>query len=254
MLERLIVYLVTALAVAGCVTQDRIGFQPASGQSNLIRDGKPAISSVKANSAVMLARPRSDVPQGERVGFVLAFQNRSNEPVDFRVSDVEVIQKFPDRPEQPIKVLTFDQLQSEERARQVARAVVVGLAAGANAAAASQAGYYQSRSTIYTPRGTYVATTTGYSPAAAAIAASNAAAQNAHMMGNALAEGQANLARLENEYIKDHTALPGEWYGGTLGIEPPIFNSPEETKNYVLRLRVGAEVHSFEISQTPIKN
>jgi len=101
-----------------------------------------------------------------------------------------------------LKVITYEELVSEERTRQVAAAVLDGLAAGANAAAASRAGYYSHNTTVYTPRGTYTATTTGYSPAAAAIAQSNATAQNEAMIGATIERGQQNLAMLEQAVMK----------------------------------------------------
>ena len=98
-------------------------------------------------------------------------QNRGKAPQNFTVSEIQVEQSFgAGTTGQPLEVLTFEKLQQEEKTRQVVSAILVGVAAGANAAAASQAGYYRSNSTIYTPRGTYIATTTGDSTAAAAIA------------------------------------------------------------------------------------
>jgi hypothetical protein len=54
-----------------------------------------------------------------------------------------------------------------------------------------------------TPRGTYQVHTTGYSPAAAAIAQSNANVQNAEMISATIERGQANMAMLERAVIKD---------------------------------------------------
>lgn len=238
-----------SLLAAGCVS-DRVRFNTGPGQTALIRDGKPTVSSVGKQSVVLLSRTGRDIPAGQRVGFVVAIQNRGSAPLDFTVAEVQVEQTFgPGSTSQPLEVLTFEKLQQEERTRQVVSALLVGVAAGANAAAASQAGYYRSNSTIYTPRGTYIATTTGYSPAAAAIASANASAQNAAMIDSTIAQGQANMAKLENEYIKDHTLLPGEWYGGTVGIAPPAGDGKQ--KSYQIRLRVGSDIHVFDAVQEP---
>ena len=59
-------------------------------------------------------------------------------------------------------------------------------------------------------------------PAAAAIAQSNANAQNAEMISATIERGQANMAMLERAVIKDNTLLPGEWYGGQLHIAPLV--------------------------------
>ena len=80
-----------------------------------------------------------------------------------------------------LQVLTCEQLVSEEKTRQTLAAIGVGLAAAGNAMSASQAAYYNANSTVFTPRGTYQVHTTGYSPAAATIAQSNANVQNAEI-------------------------------------------------------------------------
>jgi integrase len=96
-----------------------------------------------------------------------------------------------------LKVITYEELVSEERTRQVFAALGVGLAAAGNSISASQAGRYNSSSTVYTPRGAYQVDTTGYSPTAAAIAQSNANAENAAMIGATIERGQQNMAALE---------------------------------------------------------
>jgi hypothetical protein len=246
---KMVYAVLVAATAAGCVS-DRVRFSAGPGQTALVRDGKPAVSSVGKESVVLLSRTGRDIPAGQRVGFVVAMQNRGKAPQNFTVSEIQVEQSFgPGTTGQQLEVLTFEKLQQEEKTRQVVSAILVGVAAGANAAAASQAGYYRSNSTIYTPRGTYIATTAGYSPAAAAIASANASAQNAAMIESSIAQGQENMARLENEYIKDHTLLPGEWYGGTVGIAPPAGDAKQKT--YQIRVRVGADVHVFDAVQEP---
>jgi hypothetical protein len=244
---RFILAAAIATLASGCVSE-RIRFTAGPSQTALVRDGKPAISSVGKDSVVLLSRSGRDVPAGQRVGFVVAMQNRGKAPLNFVVSEIQVEQSFgKDSTSQPLEVLTFEKLQQEEKTRQVVSALLVGVAAGANAAAASQAGYYRANTTLHTPRGTYIATTTGYSPTAAAIASSNAAAQNSAMIDASIAQGQANMARLENEYIKDHTLLPGEWYGGLVGIAPPVGDAKQKT--YQIRVRVGGDVHVFDAVQ-----
>src|SRR5262245_49541517 len=89
-----------------------------------------------------------------------------------------------------LKVITYEELTQEERNDQVASALLVGVAAAGNAMSASQAGYYNS-TTVYGPRGAYTVNTTGYSPAAAGLAQSNAAAQNDAMISATIAQGRA---------------------------------------------------------------
>lgn len=69
------------------------------------------------------------------------------------------------------------------------------------------------------------------------------------MIEPSIAQGQANMARLEQDYIKDHTLLPGEWYGGTVGIAPPAGDARQKT--YQIRVRVGSDVHVFDAVQEP---
>ncbi|WP_156640167.1 hypothetical protein [Bosea sp. PAMC 26642] len=217
------------------------------------RDGRPAVSSIGKDSIVLLSAGR-EIRSGQRVGFVVAIQSRSKAPVNFNVSEIEVMQSFGEGTNsQPLEVLTYEKLQQEERTRQVVSALLVGVAAGANAAAASRAGYYQSSTTIHTPRGTLQATTSGYSPGLAAIASSNAAAQNAQMIDSAVAQGQANMARLEAEYVKDHTLLPSEWYGGSVAIAPPAGDAAAKPKSYQILIKVGTDVHTFDAVQEQTK-
>ena len=148
-----------------------------------------------------------------------------------------------------MKVITYEQLVQEERNRQIMSAVVVGLAAGANAASAANAGRYSSNSTVYTPRGTYQVHTTGYSPTVAAIAQSNAAAQNEAMIASTIERGRQNLAALEGGVIKDNTLLPGEWYGGQLHLQPLLSESAGTQKTYTISLVIGSDRHDIDIVQ-----
>jgi hypothetical protein len=163
-----------------------------------------------------------------------------------RVGDIQATQSINGEVAQ-LKVITYEELAQEERNRQIASAILVGLAAGANAAAASQAGYYHSTSTVVGPRGVATVNTTGYSPTAAAIAQSNAAVQNEAMISATIEQGQANLANLERSVMKDNTLLPGEWYGGQLHLQPLAQSS--EAKSYKIILMVGADRHDIEIEQ-----
>jgi hypothetical protein len=97
------------------------------------------------------------------------------------------------------------------------------------------------------PRGVATVNTTGYSPTAAAIAQSNASAQNEAMISATIERGQANLVNLERSVMKDNTLLPGEWYGGQLHLQP--LAQSVDTKSYKIVLTVGADRHEIEIMQ-----
>jgi len=132
-------------------------------------------------------------------------------------------------------------LVQEEKNRQVAAAIFTGLAAGANAYGASQAGH----GSYTTPSGR---TGTFYSPTAAAIAQGNAAAQNEAMVAATVETGQRNMAMLEQAVIKDNTLIPGEWYGGQLHLAPPT-DQGGGPKTYTIILTIGTERHVINVSQ-----
>ena len=243
---RNLVAVLAALLCASCVTAEQVAFQPSAGQQAMIRDGNPGIVSTKKNS-IVIARPASRQFQiGGRPVFVIGIFNRSNAPQDFRVANVQVAQVV-NGESVPIKVITYEMLVQEEHSRQVFAAVATGLAAGANAYSASRAGYYNANSTVYTPHGTYQVSTTGYSPTAAAIAQSNASAQNDAMIAATVERGQQNLATLERAVIKDNTLMPGEWYGGQLHLSP--LASSEGAKTYSISVTVGTDRHDITVVQ-----
>jgi hypothetical protein len=150
-----------------------------------------------------------------------------------------------------LKVIPYEELVQEEHTRQVAAALLTGVAAGANAYSASRAGYYNSTSTVTGPRGTYFVQTSGYSPTANAIAQENAAAQNEAMISATIERGQQNLATLERTEIKDDTIMPGEWYGGQLHLQPLVPAENKAPRTYSIALLVGPDRHVIDIVQAP---
>lgn len=248
---RIVVACAVALLCAGCVTTESVQFQPSAGQQALVRDGQPALVSTKKNSIAIIKPASRQFQIGGRPVFVLALYNRSGAPEQFRVSDVRVTQRVNGEDAQ-LKVITYDELVREEQTRQTFAAIGVGLAAAGNSMSAANAGYYHANSTLYTPRGVYNVRTTGYSPTAAAIAQSNANAQNADMINATIEQGRANMANLERAVIKDDTLLPREWYGGQLHIAPLISQGGAQ-KTYSISVEVGGERHEFQVSQgTPV--
>lgn len=134
-------------------------------------------------------------------------------------------------------------LVQEERNRQVAAAVLIGLAASANAMSASQT----ERGTYTTPSGR---TGTFYSPTAAVIAQNNAAIQNEAMISATIETGEGNMAMLEQAAIKDSTLMPSESYGGQLHLAPPT-DQAGAAKTYTIVITVGTDRHVVEVSQAP---
>jgi hypothetical protein len=246
---RIAVVVMGAALCAGCAGSETVRFVAKPQQQALMRDGQAALVSRGKNSLVLVRPASRQFKSGNRPVFVVGLNNMAGSPLDFRVANIQVTQVVGDQVV-GIKVVTYEDLAGEERNRQVARALLVGLAAGANAVSASQAGYYRSDSTVTTPRGgTYQVQTTGYSPTAAAIAQSNAAAQNEAMVSNTIAQGQQNLAVLEQSVIKDNTLMPGEWYGGLLHLEPPVTARSDTAKTYSIALLVGGDSHQIDVVQ-----
>ncbi|WP_315778918.1 hypothetical protein [Bradyrhizobium sp. SZCCHNR2011] len=230
--------------LAGCVTSgETISFRASNPQQqSLMRDGQPALVSRQKTSLVLVRPASRQLQRNGRPVFVVAINNLSRQPVDFRVAQVEAVQHAAGS-DFEMKVVTYEMLVQEERNRQVAAAVLTGLAAGANAVSASQAGH----GTYTTPGGR---TGTFYSPTAAAIAQNNAAVQNDAMISATIETGQRNMAMLEQAVIKDNTLMPSEWYGGQLHLAPPT-DQAGAAKTYTIVITVGTERHVVEVSQAP---
>src|SRR5260370_4381949 len=243
---RVVCICVAAAMLCGCASTETVRFQPKPDQQALVRDGQSALVSRRKNSIVLIRPAAGEFRKGGRPVFVVGINNLSKGPLEFRVADIQATQSVNGEVAE-LRVITYEDLKQEERNRQIASALLVGLAAGANAAAASQAGYYNSTSTVYGPRGAYTVNTTGYSPAAAAIAQSNASAQNEAMIAAHIERCQPNLANLERSVMKDNTLLPGEWYGGQLHLQPLAQSS--ETKYYNIFFLLAAHRPQIEIHQ-----
>ncbi|MBH5373505.1 hypothetical protein [Bradyrhizobium glycinis] len=230
--------------LGGCMsTGETISFRASNPQQQaLMRDGQPALVS-RQKSSLVLVRPASRQMQANgRPVFVVGINNLSKQPVDFRVGQVEAVQHAAGS-DFEMKVVTYEMLVQEERNRQVAAALLTGLAAGANAYSAANAGH----GSYTTPSGR---TGTFYSPTAALIAQNNAAIQNEAMIAATVETGQRNMAALEQAVIKDNTLMPGEWYGGQLHLAPPT-DQGGGPKTYTIVITVGAERHVIDVAQGP---
>ena len=244
---RIVFAVILAALCAACVTTEAVEFQPGLGQQAIVRDGEPALVSTHKDSIVIVKPASRGFQVGGRPVFVVAIYNRTNKPLNFRVSDIAVTQMVNGTLAQ-LKVIPYEELVQEEHNRQVFRAIGAGLAVAGNSMSAAQAGYYQSNSTVYAPGGIYQVNTVGYSPAAAAIAQTNANAANSELVNATIERGRASLAYLEHSVIKDDTLMPGEWYGGQLYIQP-LISSGQSTKHYTISVLVGSERHEFQITQ-----
>lgn len=251
---RVVLSLLAAVLLSGCVTNEVVRFSATNpNQQAIMRDGQAALVSRQKNS-IVLVRPasRQIAPNGRPV-FVVGITSLSKQPIDFRVDQVEVTQ-IVNGQAAAMTVVTYEMLVQEEKTRQVAAAIIGGLAAGANAYSASRAGYGSYSGTTVSSSGrTYTTSGTFYSPTANAVAQGNAAAQNEALISATIERGQQNMAALEQSVIKDNTLLPGEWYGGQLHLSPPANPPSGGAKVYSIALSVGGERHVIDVSQVAEK-
>lgn len=234
------------VVLGGCVTAgEKIQFAASNPeQQAMIRDGRPALVSRQKNSIVLVRPAARQLQLGGRPVFVVAINNIGKAPINFLVSQIEANQVVAGQ-EFPMTIVTYEMLVQEEKNRQVAAAILTGVAAGANAYSASHAGY----GSYTTPSGK---TGTFYSPTAAAIAQNTAAIQNEAMISASIERGQMNMAALENSVIKDDTLMPGEWYGGSLHLSPPTNPPSGNQKSYSIVITVVTDRHVINVAQAPI--
>jgi hypothetical protein len=247
MRKRFLLAVVCPVVVAGCNSLEAVQFAPSPNQSAIVRDGVPAIVSRKNSSIVMISPAKRGEPSNGRLIFVVAVTNLSKQPFDFHVSDISATQITSDGSVVALQVIPYEQLANEERNREVAAAVLTGLAAGANSYSAAYAGYGHANGAVYTPNGTATFTSTYYDPTAAAVAQANASAQNEAMISNTIETGQRNMAALEHSVLKDNTVMPGEWVGGQVHISPPV--SGGQPKRYTIAVNLAGDAHQVEVIQ-----
>jgi hypothetical protein len=231
-------------ALTGCVSNsETVSFRASNPQQQaMMRDGQPALVSRQKGSLVLVRSASRQLQGNGRPVFVVGINNLGKQPVDFRVSEVEAIQHV-NGSDFGMKIVTFEMLAQEEKNRQVAAAILGGVAAAANSYSASRAGY----GGYTTPSGR---SGTFYSPTAATIAQNNAAYQNEAMFSTIVESGQRNMATLEQSVIKDNTLMPGEWYGGQLHVAPPS-SEVSAQKTYTIMITVGTDRHVIDVAQGP---
>ena len=231
-------------ALGGCVSNgETIAFRASNPQQQaMMRDGQPALVSRQKNSLVLVRPASRQLQANGRPVFVVGINNFGKQPTEFRVAQVEAIQHVGGS-DFGMQIVTFEMLQQEEKNRQVAAAILTGVAGAANSYSASRAGY----GSYTTPSGR---SGTFYSPTAAVIAQNNAAVQNEAMFVATIETGQRNMAALEQTVIKDNTLMPGEWYGGQLHIAPPTDQAGGQ-KSYTIVITVGQDRHVVDIAQGP---
>ena len=217
---RIVVVVVLALSTAGCLTTsgggvgggDAISFQPTPYQQTMLRDGDTIVTS-RAKNSVLTVRPATHLVT-DRPVFVVGIQNISRARLDFRVSDATASQMV-DGSSKPLRVYTYDEIVAQERNEGMGRTLVASvLGVSAN----NQNG---------------LVLDAGGGEAAAAAAEAN----------------QKNMEDLEQLALKDRTLMPGESYAGKLYLENPA--DAKGPKNYSFKVKVGPDIHEFQVAQSP---
>ena len=113
-------------ALGGCFsTGETIAFRTSNpAQQTMMRDGQPALVS-RQKSSVVLVRPASRQLQANgRPVFVVGINNLGKQPIEFRVGQVAALQH--------VGASDYEMLVQEEKNRQVAAAILTGVAGAAN--------------------------------------------------------------------------------------------------------------------------
>lgn len=230
------VRVITAVAIAtlfltGCVTTQTTTFRAAQGQQTMVRDGRAALQSARAKTIVVASPSARETPLGARSSLVVGIRNVSGQPVTFQLADVTATQIGGPGDGKELKVYTYEELVTEEKNRQVAAAILAGVAAGANA---------------------YGASRSSHNPYVRAWNQQIAAQQNAQLAASVAVQGDINLAALEMNIIKDNTLMPGETYGGVLVVAPPTTAETTQPSSYRLSMVIAGERHDLLVDQTPV--
>ena len=120
-------------ALGGCVsTGETVAFRASNPQQQaMMRDGQPALVS-RQKSSLVLVRPASRQLQANgRPVFVVGINNLGKQPVEFRVGQVEALQHV-GASDYEMHIVTYEMLVQEEKNRQVAAAILTGVAGAAN--------------------------------------------------------------------------------------------------------------------------
>jgi hypothetical protein len=179
-----------------------------------------------------------------------------NQPVNLSPGSASARAIFSDGSQAKIKVFTYNELVAEEKRRQTMRAIGVALAGAGRAMEAANAGYTSTTGSFnaygsngVSAYGSYQSSS--YSNYQAFTAQQLASAQTSADFASIRAEGQYNLAALSATIMKDHTLMPGEWYGGLI-----VLDTPPKGRNgavsYVISFALDGDVHEFQVHQSKV--
>jgi hypothetical protein len=255
-------YLGTSVAVvflSACATNDRVSLVADKDQQSLTRNGVSALISRKKN-LVMLRPVSKTMRSSARPAFVVAIRNMGNAPLELRVAGLRAELVTGKARNLAMRIYSYEQLVAEAEDDRNTRLFLAALGGAASAMSAANAGYtqttghYSGSSYGAYPgsfSGTYSATT--YDPYRAQAAQQAASAQTAANIDAIQAEGEANLAMLERTVIKDHTLLPGEWFGGSIVLEAPQKTEAGRAE-YLITVALGGDDYTFRAAQAEVGN
>jgi hypothetical protein len=165
--------------------------------------GQPTYVSLQHSSVIEVAVPEQ--VRNKQIPIGVVAMNGSARPVSLGYENVSVRTTHGE----PVKLVTYEDLQHQARVRAGWATFFTVLAAGAN-------GYLAERN-AYGHVGRY----SYYSPVAAQIGLDRASAQSAEMMGQ-IEQGLAEqMAQLDGQVLRTTTVDPGRLEGGTVYVELP---------------------------------
>jgi hypothetical protein len=246
---------VAVVFLSACATNDRVSLVAEPNQQALTRNGVPALISKKKH-LVMLRPSGTTMRSGARPSFVVAIRNMSSAPLELRTADLRAELVTGKAKNMAMRIHSYEQLVEEAEDEQKTRLVIAALGGVANSMSAANAGYVRTTGS-YTGStygaspgsfsGSYSATT--YDPYRAQAAQRAASAETATNMEAIQAEGEHNLAVLESTILKDHTLLPGEWFGGAIVLDAPQ-KSEAGRAEYLVTIPLTGDEHTFRVAQS----
>ena len=256
--------LVVLLAATGCQTTTSLNLVPTTTQEATYVEGSTAIKSALPNSTVIMSSAVREIENGSRIDIVVSVDNTSPESFILDTSSISITSPATGE----LKVYTYDELVAAEKERANASMFLAAFAGALDAYSASYSGYQTTTGTYsgntygtysgssygsYNANtyGTYSSTTYDSAAAQQAInAANNRTASNLQTIEQT---SGATLENLRNNILKKTTMEPGMWYGGAARFEAPALKD-EESRWYTLTIRLGDDIHSFQLNQSLIKN
>ncbi len=245
----LLALLALSLCAAGC-SSAAVELLPTADQEFLVRDGMPTLVSKKQHM-VMLRPNYRKIDGNGRPAFTVVVLNRGANPETLLEKNLTASQMIKGT-RYTLRIHRFDELVSEEQAEQKRRVIVAALSGAARAMSAANAGYVQTTGQVNaygsygSAYGTYSSTT--YDPMRAQLAQQVAQAQTQSEFSSLQQVGEQNLQMLEGTILKDHTVMPGEWYGGTIVLDP-LHSASSNGKSYFdISIIYGGEQHTFSVA------